>query len=544
MQPELSFSRLDSAFAEFMGQRSALQGQQREHFCLLIKRLSAMQMSGHSCLPINAEEHKVLRASSLVADNPPYTEPFVIEQQRLYSQRFWNYESRLAQQLFQLSRQRFSFDNLHAISERYFAVSEGETDWQLQAALNSATSALSIINGGPGTGKTTTVVKILAILQELHDCHLHIALAAPTGKAAMRLQESINVCKQHLRCTTTVLQAIPEKVSTLHHLLGAQPPTPFFHHDQNNPLPFDLVVVDEASMIDLALMSKLVDALKPQCRLVLLGDKDQLASVESGIVLQDLIHALPACTHTLRKTHRFKGAIKHLASAVNEQYTDLAWRTLNDNHVEVSVLHSSALSYIQQNYKAYWQQLARNADFLTLFATFNQFRVLCANRHGARSTQDINFQIEQQLHAKPHSSAPEWYTGKPVLITENCHSLHLYNGDIGICLPDDERDNQLSVFFLTPQGTVKRILPGQMPACEPAYAMTIHKSQGSEFNHVLMILPEQINPVLSKELIYTGITRAKQRLILDCSESIFKQALQKRIKRYSGLADKLQSLAQ
>lgn len=534
---EQNFSRLDHAFARFMAKRCGLQKPEQEQFEHLMKKLSAMQLGGHSCLPVSDEEEYLLSSSSLVSATDATA--FIVDNHCLYSQKYWVYETRLAHQLFSLSQHHYENADIHNICDRYFdAADKGNS--QHQAALQAVSHALSIITGGPGTGKTTTVVKILAILQELNECKLHIALSAPTGKAAMRLQESINLSQQKLPASEHILQSIPNQVFTLHHILGALPPTPHFKHHAENPLPFDVLVVDEASMVDLPLMSKLVDALKPGGRLILLGDQNQLASVETGKVLNDLTQAFAEQTQRLNQTYRFSGPIKELAEWVNAQQAEPAWQLLKSNQENVDVLSGSALEFATDHYQAYWQLLNDNADHNALFEAFNQFRVLCANKHGEGSVNQINYHIESTL--TQHHSAQTWYHGKPVMVTENNYALQLFNGDIGLCLQDGQRENQLSVFFQMPDGQIKRILPGRMPAHETAFAMTIHKSQGSEFSRLLIVMPDAFNPVLSKQLLYTAITRAKQHVTLSCSETIFKQTVSQSIYRHSGLADKINRL--
>jgi len=351
---------------------------------------------------------------------------------------------------------------------------------------------LSVITGGPGTGKTSTVVKILALLQEFSPQPLHIALAAPTGKAAMRLQEAIGHSKASLPCTASVQQHIPESVTTIHRLLGARPPSPFFRHCAETPLPHDLVVIDEASMVDLALMSKLVDALKKGARLILLGDKDQLASVESGAVLADLTVALPAHTLELKKSYRFEAAIKNLADSVNRQQPEQAWRLLLRGGKNITLLTEKIVEEIVLQQTDYLERIRQGCDYAAIYRSFSAFQVLCATRRGKNSVQSVNLQVQQRLVEQRLIDADEqWYSGRPVMITQNDANMHLYNGDIGICLPDREQDGKLMVFFQRPDGSVKKYLPARLPHCETVFAMTIHKSQGSEFDRVLIMLPKK-----------------------------------------------------
>ncbi len=379
-------------------------------------------------------------------------------------------------------------------------------------------------------------------MQELAEQPLHIALAAPTGKAAMRLQESIGKSKAKLPCSETIKNRIPETVTTLHRLLGAIPPSPYFRHNADKPLVYDLVVVDEASMVDLALMSKLLDALKPGARLILLGDKDQLASVESGAVLADLAMAetLQNNVYTLKKSHRFGGAIKELAEAVNFQQDELAWQILSDGEDgAVQCLDEDLIDYVAAQQADYLQLAKADAEFEQIFQAFSRFQVLCSNRQGKNSVADINDRVEQKLaEQKRIDLSGLWYPGRPVMVTQNNPALHLYNGDIGICMPDSFSAWKLMVFFQRADGSVKKYLPARVPHCETVFAMTIHKSQGSEFEEVLIVLPETINPVLTKELLYTAITRAKKTIKLVAGEAVFTATVRQKIERVTGLVDK------
>jgi exodeoxyribonuclease V alpha subunit len=355
----------------------------------------------------------------------------------------------------------------------------------------------------------------------------------------MRLQESIGLSKQTLPCSETIKQHIPETVSTLHRLLGAQPPSPYFKHDSTHPLVYDLIVVDEASMVDLALMSKLLDAIKPTARLILLGDKDQLASVESGAVLADLTASLHKNTVELIKSHRFQGEIKSLADAVNNQDVDQAWHILEKNQEQVSLLEEDLIAYAAEQYTPYLLDINNNADFKTIFAAFTQFQILCSNRHGGYGVTEINKRIEEKLARQDKIKINgQWYVGRPVMVTQNNAVMQLYNGDIGLCLMD-KVSGKHTVYFLRPDGSIKKVLPSRMPMHETVFAMTIHKSQGSEFDQCLCVLPDEINPVLSKELIYTAITRAKIKLKIRSSYAVFRQALLQKVERTGGLFEKL-----
>ncbi|CAA9890181.1 RecBCD enzyme subunit RecD [Candidatus Methylobacter favarea] len=537
-----AFSRLDIAFARFLSQRTKFDENRKQEFEHIVMRVSHEQNQGHSCIQLDDKSRALMLASGLAAvpAQPTGCLPLVVDQNRLYLHRYWFYENRLAMQIKMLTKINFPVENLDPMLERYFEDRGDETDWQREAAKMAVRQGFSIITGGPGTGKTTTVVKILALLQELAaEKFLHIALAAPTGKAAMRLQESIAFNKAALPCPEQVKEHIPATATTLHRLLGAKPPSPYFNHDAEKPLMYELVVMDEASMVDLALMSKLVDALKPGARLILLGDKDQLASVESGAALADLTMALPDHTVELKKSHRFDENIKHLADAVNCQQHDTAWQILRKHNKDYAVQEPNLIDYVAGQQAEYLQLIKAQAEFDEIYRAFSRFQVLCSNRHGKNSVADINYQVEQKLAVqKLINLSGAWYSGRPVLVTQNNAAMQLYNGDIGICMPDKEQDGKLMVFFQSADGAVKKYLPTRLPHCETVFAMTIHKSQGSEFEEVLIALPDTVNPVLTKELLYTAITRAKKTLKLVADEAVFAASLKQRVQRFTGLVDK------
>ncbi len=472
-------------------------------------------------------------------------------------------------------------------------------NWQKVAAAVALTRNFAVISGGPGTGKTTTVTKLLAALIEQSkrgDELPSIKLVAPTGKAAARLTESIGKAVAQLPVSPELKQAIPTDASTIHRLLGAIPNSAEFRHNQHNPLHLDILVVDEASMVDLPMMFKLVDAMPKHARLILLGDKDQLASVEAGAVLGDICSftqfgyssmqaqlvsqltgyktlshgSTPSTTIAdslcmLQKSYRFdaRSGIGQLAKAVNAgsaQRVDLVWRK-EFGDIEKFPIDSQHYNQLIQtlvgeysHYLARIDQVALNPETgepesveqrakATLDA-FGKCRLLCAVREGDFGVSGLNTRIEKALAArkKIKDSDEIWYHGRPVMVTRNDHALGLYNGDIGICISTlVDGESKLKVFFELPDGSVKSVLPSRVPEHETAYAMTIHKSQGSEFEHTLMILPPEFTPILTRELIYTGITRAKSRLSLYADERVVKRGIKIRTERASGLISRLGS---
>ncbi len=537
------FSRLDVAFAQFFSAFTAFSNHKKETLENLLAHLSYTQYQGNTCLKLNESQRQLLLDSDLATSpkNNSTVLPFHIDEYgHLYLRRYWDYEQRLIAKLHDMQQIDLSISNLEALLNDFFEQSsELETNWQREAAKCAMQQAFTIITGGPGTGKTTTVVKILALLQTLNaNKPLHIALAAPTGKAAMRLQESITHSKQALNCAETIKNTLPETVTTLHRLLGAKPPSPYFRYNATNLLPYDLIVIDEASMIDLAMMSKLVSAIKPTARLILLGDKEQLASVESGTVLADLTQALPKNTIELQKTYRFEGEIKTFAQAINQQNAQQAWNITQQNSESIQRLGDDYLTYLVEQHSEYFQRIKSGATFSEIYAAFNRFQILCAHREGKNSVSDLNYRLEKALRDKRFINlSTTWYIGRPVMVTQNNAALQLYNGDIGICLPDEQ--GEIKVFFPRPNESQQGYSPARLPHCETVFAMTIHKSQGSEFDEVCVCLPENMQPILTKELLYTAITRAKQRIKLVTSEAIFTATVQASVARITGLVEQL-----
>ena len=537
MTNEPSLNRIDFAFSAFLAQKTPLRGEDKQRFKAMIEKLSNAKTQGHSCISIKGADKLIIERSG-VADNSG-EKPLVLEDDQLYLQRYWQYESQLAKTIHRLTAKKISEDRGDKLLDQYFPRESGdEIDWQKQAAKAAINDRFCIITGGPGTGKTTTVVKILGLLQELSQGqYLNIALVAPTGKAAMRLKESILKSKETLECCEEIKNVIPDNVQTIHRLLGVRQFSPYFKYNEKQRLAFDLVVVDEASMVDLPLMTKLLSALALDSRIILLGDKDQLASVETGSVLADLSKGLTSYTQELKKSYRFSGNIKKLATAVNLQNSPEAWQIIDGSQTDALLLKTDLIEYIVAKHSHYFKLIVDKSDFKSIYTEFNRFQVLCATRVGNLSIEDINKRVLKKLKKnKTVNSTNDWYVGRPVLITQNAPALDLYNGDIGLCLSEG---NKLVVCFLMPDDTVKKYLPARLPHCETVYAMTIHKSQGSEFDEVLLVLPEKTMPILTKELIYTGITRAKKKVQLVASKAVFIETINRKVERESGLIERL-----
>ncbi|WP_010174154.1 exodeoxyribonuclease V subunit alpha [Pseudomonas sp. PAMC 25886] len=560
-----------------------------------------------------------LAASRLVAlavdgSEDAQSRPLVLSGKRLYLRRYWTYERRIDTALrLRLATRESVADDLPERLNRLFdqAPPDGVVDWQKLACALATRGAFSIVTGGPGTGKTTTVVRLLALLQAPAveaGSALRIRLAAPTGKAAARLTESISQQVLSLKVPDAVKDKIPTQVTTVHRLLGSRPGTRHFRHHIGNPLPLDVLVVDEASMIDLEMMANLLDALPPHARLVLLGDKDQLASVEAGAVLGDLCrdaeagfyspqtrqwlqqvsgedlgasglqedpdgsHPLAQQVVMLRYSRRFGegSGIGQLARWVNQQNAEQARKLLAArSHADLFCVslkgeHDHALERLvldghgdgAHGYRYYLKLLQtarpsldtpRDDEAWTVWAqkllkAFDAFQLLCAVRKGPWGVEGLNQRITAALlRARLIDSDQQWYEGRPVLMTRNDYGLGLMNGDIGIALKLPESDGGPQVLRVAfprndGQGGVRFVLPSRLNDVETVYAMTVHKSQGSEFTHTALILPDALNPVLTKELIYTGITRAKDWFsLIEPRGGVFEEAVRRKVKRLSGL---------
>jgi exodeoxyribonuclease V alpha subunit len=507
---------------------------------------------------------------------------------RLYLRRYHRYQSELAAALrarATATTDDFDPDRLRASLARLFADASGSRadPRQRLAALVATLRRLTIISGGPGTGKTTTVVRILAALQEqalvAERRPLRIELLAPTGKAAARLVESIRAGKAKLDTTDAVKAAIVDEAATIHRRLGYRPHTPTrFTHHADNPLPADVVLVDEASMVDLALMAKLVDAVPAHARIILLGDKDQLASVEAGAILGDIcdtrsehrvsealaeqVRALagtdapelpvgpgPAgirdCIVHLTHSYRFdaKSGIGALAHAVGTGHAQRAVELLTeDPDPSVRLVELTRIEDLRERIRtAVLEALCPYLDAKDPAERLEQlgiYRLLSAHRRGPFGAERLNSLIEDLLaRAGRIDPSAEHYHGRPIMVTRNDYQLELFNGDVGVLHRGP--GGTLRAHFPGPGGEPRSFLPGRLPPHESVYAMTVHKSQGSEFDAVGLLVPPQLSPVLTRELVYTGLTRARRRVTLFGSVDVLREAIDRRIERASGLRDAL-----
>ncbi len=586
---------LDRHFARFLLQ--AVESEDPD-LALAAALTSAARREGHVCLDLAGiagvallegtpsvfqlpalEQWRDALLGSGAVGRPGQGQPLILDRaDRLYLHRYWDYEQRVGHSLLRRAGQTVEAVDERRLSEGLDSLFEPMPEahlvnWQKLAAATAVLKPLSVISGGPGTGKTTSVVRLLALLrQQPGGDRLRIALAAPTGMAASRLQQSISHSKGRLPLAQEALSAIPEQALTLHRLLGVKGGGRGFRHHRENPLPLDLLVLDEASMVDVSLMAHLLDALPETARLVLLGDRDQLASVEAGAVLGDIcqdcegaggdfagkLHELtgeplqPAEAGgrlrdqvvVLRHSYRFgaDSAIGQLAAAVNRGQAEQARALLlqGDGSQQIEWMQTEAATYAAQRYARLFDRLREGAPVEELFEGLRAFRVLCALRGGPQGMQQMNREISRQLAQLGKLQRDrEWYPGRPVMVTRNDYALGLYNGDLGLVCPHPEEPEQLAVAFAGTDSAIRWIAPARLHACETVFAMTVHKSQGSEFDEVLLQLPYQSSPVLCRELIYTAVTRARQRFVLNGPEAVFTPAVEQALTRHSGLVDLL-----
>lgn len=553
------------------------------HTCLPLADLAGKEMDSPVCrigrLPSVAAWTKQLRASEVVGA-PGEFKPLILDAEgRLYLRRYWEYEQQLVQAIAARTATAPPDCDQELLARGLQSHLPGtslgaEPDWQQIAAFAAVTHNFCVITGGPGTGKTQTVVRILALLlAQARGAKLRIALAAPTGKAAARLTDSLR-SSVTLPEFKSIAESLPNEATTIHRLLGTRPDSPHFWHNASRPLVADVVVVDEASMVDLALMAKLFAAVPLAARLILLGDENQLASVEAGNVLADICGSgasgqfskefveryaeitgeripggmakaspLQDCIVELQRNYRFAeaGGIYQLSRAVNAGDAGVALSALkngalSDVHWRKLPAATALEGQLREQIISGFRSFLEAPDPASALARLQQFRILCAVRHGPFGVENLNVIAEQTLaDAGLLQPNAHWYAGRPVMITRNDYNLALFNGDTGIILRDPAAKNELRAFFLSAEGKLRVLLPSRLPLHETAFAATVHKSQGSEVDELILILPAKDSPLLTRELIYTGITRARSKVTLFADEAVFRAAVARQILRASGL---------
>ena len=527
----------------------------------------------------------------LVSKQDVLTTPFILHNERLYFQRYFKYETSiihklndliaaektvLANRMSQLESQRTLIQSLNTDYKLDNLTPKEKVDWQLVAVTQALLNNFTIITGGPGTGKTTTLAKLLIVLYALEP-NAKVALAAPTGKASMRMLESLK--SSTLNFTEETKAKIGQLVpSTIHSLLGYKRESVNFKHNAENPLPYNWVVVDEASMIDVPMFSKLLAAIGDNTRIILLGDKDQLASVEAGSLLGDLCQTLPSLNQfsnetaqwintfitdddrkinaefindtkqllaghiiELKYSHRFnsQGAIGKVSRAVIEGDLEglksLIGAPTASNVTFDFEYKEEILSKFVEGYEAYINE----HDKAEALKKLNQLRVLVAVRESNRGMKAINKFIELHLRKKGLLKPDgDFYENRPIMVTRNMYDLELFNGDTGIMRKD--ASGNMKAYFEDPKGGIKSVLPAYLTYSETVFAMTIHKSQGSEFNNVLVVLPEGTsNALLTRELLYTGITRAKDHITIQGKQDTIDYAVSTCVKRISGITGRI-----
>ncbi|MEY8768644.1 exodeoxyribonuclease V subunit alpha [Francisella philomiragia] len=454
---------------------------------------------------------------------------FAKEYDSLYIKRLWNYEVEIASFIKSRTIQNTQQDNrIEEVVDKLFEPAD-EIDWQKQAVIKSLNYNFSIISGGPGTGKTTTVAKLLLAIQMLNQNQQRIALLAPTGKAAQRMTESLNSALSKRVDSDSYLGLSNLEAQTIHRFLGLRPNSTYVKYNQQSKAPFDVIIVDEASMLDMNIFIKLIRAVADNTKLILIGDTNQLPSVEAGNLLANFTHhrdgSITQYTTLLIKNYRSQQYINNLAASVLKGDINI------DSHQNENIsFHSQRnLDTYLKEYAKRYSQLEKSRDYKEALTELNKFRILVANKNLEIGTDKLNQKIEKFM-SKPIDSN---YKGKPIMITQNSYSLGLFNGDVGIVWPDDT--GKLRAYF--DGKDAKAFSLNMLPKYESVYAMTIHKTQGSEFDEIVIILPVEDNEALSKQLLYTAITRAKHKLTIIAEQSSLRDIAQKVIKRNSNISE-------
>lgn len=583
----IPFSHMDRALAEMMRRLNP----QSDAWVLLAAALVSKYASqGHVCVDLagllsagvfdgERQEHVMptislaewlqrLSSSPLVGA-PGDKAPLILADHRLYLHRLWTHESEVAQALIQRCRPvqpQPDIDTALSDLERIFPDANPQ---QVQAMRSALTQSLTVVSGGPGSGKTYSIAMLMVLLNRVDRAHgLRVHLAAPTGKAAIRLSTSIQAAMEQLSTASKEDRAVFSTVQTVHRMLGVSPGQTTPRYNSRNKLPSDVVVVDEASMIDLGMMAQILDALSDSTHLILLGDKDQLASVAPGAVLGDICshvepsvailqevqHAVesshPLAPHIVVLAQRYRfgpgGGIDLLGSAINRGRAEQALELLENSDLpditlrsvrNIADLHAAIDALVPDAF----QPLVQCNDPATSLRMLDRLKLLTPLRGGPFGVAALNTAVQDALQranaiASHHSTSSDWFSGRPIMITRNDYTLRLFNGDIGITMAEDaDRQHRFKVYFKDAAGGMRSVAAEQLTQVEAAFATTVHKSQGSEFERVILILPDRPSPILTRELLYTAVTRARSAVEIWGTDSVFSSAVKTEIKRMSGL---------
>lgn len=605
---------IDYYFARMMSECSLLDAASADIWFHSLLALSVMQREGHTCLELDHIANQRLfydDEKGIKGYHFPPVEQLVstakqaltqgtasaalrLSDSRLYTQRYWVFEQTIADALHQrremICLSEDQYQRLAGLWPVLFPGPYGTNqDWQQIATAASVVKPFVVINGGPGTGKTYTVTRLLLALQCVSDGALEIQLAAPTGKAAQRLSESIAASLATMPDDQIAAHkvSVHEQAVTLHRLLGLERFAVGAKHHQKAPLRCDALIIDEASMVDVALMARVVRALKPGCRLILLGDANQLPAVESGNVLEAITagggnahlavseqmadHISRVCPHlpaleispraqdfvySLQGSQRFKRSLADVADAILQGMPEAAWeciqpvseQALGTALLKEGVHHCAlepALTYIESLAKVCFGGISHCSDLASAMQAVKGCRWLTPVRKGPVGVEQLNALAQRVLSSAAWSGDDinRFYKGRPIMVMENSYAQSLFNGDVGLIWPDEQ--GKLKAWFEVADGSFRAISLARLPRIETVYAMTIHKSQGSEFSTVVMFVPAPTNSQLallcSRELLYTGLTRTKNSCLLLCDKTDFAVAVSRHQQRFSGLGEKLYS---
>ncbi len=563
----------------FIGAYLACAAIDDSHTCLVLEDDHIVRTAEVAGLP-GLEPGPVIRGvlSSGAVGRPGENRPLVLDGGRLYLHRYWSYERLVARRLLELAGSRLRPANAHAAAEmakRMFPACPARPDWQKIASFSVLFRRLLVISGGPGTGKTRTVTALMALLVSSEPGKEPLlAMCAPTGKAAARLTESVASASRALEIEEEIRKSMPQKALTVHRLLGAGREPGRFRFNRENPLPHHAVILDEASMIDLPMMVHLLDALRPEARLVLIGDRDQLASVEAGSVMKDICqgehrfsyspgfvdqagmvgeslppagggphHAVKDCIVTLGHSYRFRpgSGIDELATAVNQGDFRQVQAIFRDPELDrarfITASQEDLSAFLEREAVPWARNLAGAASCREAISRMEEFRILSGLKKGPSGVESINRFIHERVTRGFRPEEGTVFKGLPVIINRNSYVMELFNGDTGVVWPDEEQ--RLKVWFTLGENELRGFSPYGLPPFDPAWAITVHRSQGSEFRKVILVLPPKKTAMPGRELLYTAITRAREEIIIWGSWEDLRACVENRTRRDSGLGELL-----